>query len=105
MPYLNQGEFYSEYGKYDVSITLPENYVLMATGDLQNQEEIEFLNEKVKLTEKLIAENKLPVKDSMGKANMVFPKSSEKLKTVRFKQENVHDFAWFADKRYHVLKG
>jgi len=105
MPYLNQGEFYSEYGKYDVSITLPENYVLMATGDLQNQEEIEFLNKKVKLTEKLIAENKLPVKDSMGQTNMVFPKSSKKLKTVRFKQENVHDFAWFADKRYHVLKG
>ena len=26
-------------------------------------------------------------------------------KTIRFVQENVHDFGWFADKRYHVLKG
>ena len=34
----------------------------MLTGDLQNQEEIEFLNEKVKLTERLIAENKLLLK-------------------------------------------
>jgi len=24
---------------------------------------------------------------------------------VRFTQENVHDFAWFADKRFEVLKG
>ncbi|RYZ91946.1 MAG: M1 family peptidase, partial [Moraxellaceae bacterium] len=27
MPYLDQGEFYSEFGKFDVSITLPDNYV------------------------------------------------------------------------------
>ena len=60
LPYLNQGEFYSEFGKYDVSITLPENYVIMATGDLQNQEEVDFLNKKAKLIEKLIEENSLP---------------------------------------------
>ena len=36
---------------------------------------------------------------------MSFPKSSVEKKTLRFIQKNVHDFAWFADKRYHVLKG
>ena len=105
LPYLNQGEFYSEFGKYDVSITLPDNYVIMATGDLQNTEEVEFLNKKAILTEKLIEENKLPITDSLGKKDMSFPKSSTQHKTVRFIQNDVHDFAWFADKRYHVLKG
>ena len=105
MSYLDQGEFYSEFGNYDVSITVPKNYVLMATGDLQNKEELEFLNEKSELTSQLIEENKLPVRDSFGRKDMSFPKSSVKKKTLRFVQKNVHDFAWFTDKRYHVLKG
>ena len=39
MPYLNQGEFYSEYGSFDVKITLPKDYRIMATGDLMDGEE------------------------------------------------------------------
>ena len=38
MPYLDMGEFYSEFGTFDVKITLPENYRIMATGDLVNGE-------------------------------------------------------------------
>ena len=105
MSYLDQGEFFSEFGNYDVSITVPKNYVLMATGDLQNKGELEFLNEKAELTSQLIKENKLPVRDSLGRKDMSFPKSSVEKKTLRFIQKNVHDFAWFTDKRYHVLKG
>jgi len=95
MPYLNQGEFYSEFGSYDVSITLPANYVVGATGDLQNQKEIDWLN---KLAEETIKINSFNRKDKS------FPESSTELKTIRFIQNNIHDFAWFADKRFHVLK-
>jgi hypothetical protein len=94
MPYLNQGEFYSEYGSFDVTITLPENYVVGATGDLQTAAEINYLNERVALTQ----QGKLP------KTN-AFPTSATAKKTIRYTQSNVHDFAWFADKRWHVLKG
>ena len=44
MPYLDQGEFYSEFGSYDVSITLPDNYIVGATGNLVNEDEIKRLN-------------------------------------------------------------
>ena len=39
MAYLNMGEFYSEFGTFDVKITLPKDYRLMATGDLVNGED------------------------------------------------------------------
>ena len=40
MPYLDQGEFYSEFGDFDVRITVPEKYVVASTGELQNEERI-----------------------------------------------------------------
>ncbi len=102
MPYLEQGEFYSEFGSFDVSISLPKNYVLAATGDrYDNETEEAFLNQKVLETEK-----KIKTINSEGfKKDMSFPASDKEYKTVRFKQEKVHDFAWFADKRYNVLRG
>ena len=103
MPYLTQGEFYSEYGSFDVSITLPENYVVGATGDLQTESEIEFLGKKVKETEAYFENTDVNSKFAWKQSD--FPESSDKIKTIRYTQSNVHDFAWFADKRYKVLKG
>lgn len=36
MPYLDQGEFFSEFGNYVVNITVPENYKVAATGQRTN---------------------------------------------------------------------
>src|ERR1035437_7494628 len=96
MPYLDQGEFYSEYGSFDVSITLPANYVVGATGILQNEEEKKWLNNIVADT----AWMRIP--DYLREG---FPASSKQMKTLRYTENNIHDFAWFADKRFHVLKG
>jgi len=32
LPYLNQGEFYNDFGDYDVTITVPEDYIIASTG-------------------------------------------------------------------------
>ncbi|MGA2407157.1 MAG: M1 family metallopeptidase [Bacteroidales bacterium] len=96
MPYLDQGEFYSEYGSFDVSITLPANYIVGATGNLQNEEEKKWLD-------MLSADTSwMRTPDYSGED---FPPSLKQMKTLRYRENNIHDFAWFADKRFHVLKG
>ncbi|NQX98649.1 MAG: M1 family metallopeptidase, partial [Flavobacteriales bacterium] len=106
MPYLDQGEFYSEFGTFDVYITLPENYVVAATGDLINEEkELNWLNEKAMTTKSKIETSEIIFINKAGVPIMDFPPSSNTTKTLHYHQEKVHDFAWFADKRYHVLKG
>ncbi len=104
MPYLNQGEFYSEYGSFDVSITLPENYVVGATGDLQTASELAFLNERAVKTAENVQKGTNYTEFGAVSEKNGFPESSATTKTIRYKQSNVHDFAWFADKRFNVLK-
>ena len=67
MPYLDQGEFYSEFGNYHVEINLPSNYKVASTGTLRNSSE------------------------------------KDNIKSLIYEQENIHDFAWFADKEFEVL--
>jgi len=102
MSYLNIGEFYSEFGSFDVSITVPKNYVVAASGDLvaptgdllANEEETAFIIERIAYSTEYLK----------GKPESIdtFPQSSSIFKTVRYKLDNVHDFAWFADKRYLI---
>lgn len=104
MPYLNQGEFYSEFGSFDVEITLPENYVVGATGDLQTQSEMDFLDARAVKTGDAVARGEQYYEFNSNIKENGFPESSSKMKTIRYTQKNVHDFAWFADKRFNVLK-
>lgn len=39
-PYLGQGEFYLEYGDYNLSVTVPAGYIVAGTGSLQNPQEV-----------------------------------------------------------------
>jgi len=96
MSYLDQGEFYSEFGSFEVNITLPANYIVGATGNLQNQPEIEMLD-------KLASDTVWFKKTDL--AGTRFPTSLKQTKTLRYAANQVHDFAWFADKRFHVSKG
>ena len=106
MPYLEIGEFYSEFGRFDVSITLPENYVVGATGVLQTPSEIAFLRQKEAETRQEIERRNqsLDPQGARKSTKAAFPPSAAATKTLRYIAENVHDFAWFADKRFFVLK-
>lgn len=111
MPYLEQGEFYSEFGTFDVRITAPANYVIAATGELQNEEEKKWLlsrqvqenesnGKKQTQTKKPCTSKSLsPKTKQQSTVNKLKDTST---KTLRYLQNNVHDFAWFADERFIV---
>ncbi|MBN2892636.1 MAG: M1 family metallopeptidase [Bacteroidales bacterium] len=89
MPYLNQGEFYSEFGNFDVYITVPKQYVVAATGNLQNNAEIKWLAE-------------LALTQSKG-SELVNPVLGD-IKTLHYSEQKIHDFAWFCSEKYYVDK-
>ncbi|MCK4903447.1 MAG: M1 family metallopeptidase, partial [Candidatus Marinimicrobia bacterium] len=109
MPYLDMGEFYSEFGTFDVKITLPQDYRIMATGDLINGEaEYAWLDSLATAGDSLHALDEKAFKKEL-KTMMKGKEENDTLevayKTLHFHQEQVHDFAWFADPRWIVRKG
>ncbi|NOZ03183.1 MAG: hypothetical protein GXO92_01050 [FCB group bacterium] len=115
MPYLDQGEFYSEFGSFDVYITLPENYRIMATGILvDGEEEYAWLDSLALAGDALYDLDKKAFKKKIRELEKSRKKKgkdkSQKatdtvLKTLHFRQDKVHDFAWFADPNWIVRKG
>jgi len=90
IPYLEMGEFYSEYGNFTVSITTPSAYVIGATGTMQNQNELNVYRD-------LGGKNFLTTKNKK-----FIPLDNQPTKTLTYKADNVHDFAWFADKDFII---
>jgi len=106
--YLNQGEFYGEYGDFDVHITVPERFVVDATGRLQdNPAEERFMQAIIDSTQQL-----LQIKDKGArqefirrwKENKKRTLNYEKTKTLRYVAHNVHNFAWFCGLDYMLLR-
>lgn len=102
MPYLDQGEFYSEFGNYKVSITLPENYVVAATGELQNATEKDWLKTRSSYNGELIKAKDKSADGKLSTNSQIDPPSAINIKKLEFRQDKVHDFAWFADKKFIV---
>jgi hypothetical protein len=89
-PYLEMGEFYSEYGKFTVNITTPSQYVIGATGTMQNEDELKYYKD-------------LGRKNYTTSNNKKYsPLTTATKKTISYKGENIHDFAWFADKDFII---
>ncbi|RYY54470.1 MAG: M1 family peptidase, partial [Chitinophagaceae bacterium] len=103
MPYLDQGEFFSEFGTYTVSITTPSNYVIAATGNMDpDYQEFKFLRSRVDYSWQPIVTKVKTKSGQVKKTIQLFPQSDAATKTIHFSENNIHDFAFFADKRFIV---
>jgi hypothetical protein len=49
-PYIGAGEFYLEYGSFDVRITVPASYLVAATGQLRNADSVLTATERARLS-------------------------------------------------------
>ncbi len=100
-PYLGNGEFYLEYGRFDVSLTVPEGWIVAATGELQNPEEVLSPETRARLRRALERDDVVHVvtEADFGAGNATQRAPGGQL-TWRFVGRDVRDFAWAASDRY-----
>ena len=99
-PFYGQGEFYLNFGSYDVSITVPWNHIVDATGTLQNPNDVLTATQRQRLAAAYTSETPVFIvraDEVMTAASR--PRTSGML-TWRFTADNVRDFAWVSSKTY-----
>ena len=94
--HLNR-EFYNEFGTWDVELTFSSNYIVEATGVLQNESEVLPPDLKEKLDIKNFAKTKWNSKPSV-----IIPYDSASRKTWIYHAENVHNFAFTASPLFRI---
>lgn len=92
-PFLGAGEFYQEYGDFQVALTVPDNFVMTATGTLQNPDAVLTREQQSRLALADASEEAVAIVTAAeARANRDRRPSSTK--TWRFAAENVRDFAF-----------
>jgi len=100
-PYLGDGEFYVDYGDFDVDITVPPQWVVVGTGTLMNPEDV-LRPEQVSLLASAPALDTIVqiVTAEDITAGTVTKDSEGRRLTWRFHADNVRDFAFAASSKY-----
>ena len=90
-------EFYGDFGSFDVTLNFANDYVVAATGKLQNEEEVLPPDLREKLDIKNFAD-----KPWGEKPSVITPYEEGVRKEWHFYAENVHDFAFTANPNYRI---
>jgi len=96
MPYLGSGEFYTDFGNYDVSITVPRDYIVSGSGALMNASEVLTQTQQQRLDQAMSSDEPVWIiePDEVGSDELRPGVASEF--TWQFRIENARTFAWAA---------
>jgi hypothetical protein len=95
-PFIGAGEFYLEYGTFDVRLTVPSRYIVAATGVLQNPEQVLTSAQRERLGRALQSDSPVAVIAAGEAGTAATRPRTDGSMTWHFRAENVRDFAFAA---------
>jgi len=95
LPYIGAGEFYLEYGDFDVRLTVPATFIVASTGTLENPADVLTESQRVRLLQAQRGGDPVAIitADEAGNAARTRPTASGSL-TWHFRASNVRDVAF-----------
>ena len=97
--FIGRGEFTLEFGNYDVSLTVPADHIVSATGVLQNPKDVLTAEQQRRLEQAKTAERTVFVVTEEEALENEKAGTSDS-KTWRFTAKNVRDFAWASSRKF-----
>jgi hypothetical protein len=92
-PYLGVSEFYDEFGDYDVTLTVPGGWTVMATGELANPGEVWSAQTRARVAAAATADSVVRVATVADRAAGTVTAPGARL-SYRFVAREVRDFTW-----------
>ncbi|MFT7352116.1 MAG: hypothetical protein ACI9XR_001886 [Flavobacterium sp.] len=93
-PYLGAGEFYLEYGDFDIAITSPASHIVVCSGELQNPTEV-YTAEQLKRWDEAKKSDKTVMIRSEAEVTSATSRPTGKSNlTWKFKIKNARDASW-----------
>lgn len=93
IPYTGPGEFYREFGNYQVEITAPANHIVVLGGELQNPQEV-FTAEQFKRYENAKNSDQTVIIRSAQEVAQANSRPNKKSLTWKYILNNAQDIAW-----------
>ncbi|MGV3629681.1 MAG: M1 family metallopeptidase [Bacteroidota bacterium] len=97
--FLGSGEFTLPFGDYEVSITVPEDHVVAATGELQNAGDVMTSEQRNRMKSAYTAAEPVQI-ITQKEAEENEKEGTTKNKTWKFKATNVRDFAFASSRKF-----
>ena len=100
-PYLGQGEFYLEYGDFNVEITLPSGYIVASTGTLTNPRDVLTSTQIARLAQAIKSATPVNIVTLAEiQSGAARPRGTAGTLTWKFSAKMVRDVAWAASPEY-----
>ena len=100
LPYLGAGEFYLEYGTFDVHINVPSNHLVVCSGALLNPEDVYTKTQQERLKQAASSDETVLIRsaEEINDPNSR-PQEKDRL-TWKFRIEKSRDVAWSTSKAF-----
>ncbi|MFI4881070.1 MAG: M1 family metallopeptidase [Phycisphaerales bacterium JB064] len=96
LPYAGSGEFYTNFGDYEVNITVPRSYLVAGSGELQNPREVLTQTQRQRLDEAMKSRETVMIRSAEEVGDPASRPSGDGPLTWKFKGDNIRTFAWAA---------
>jgi hypothetical protein len=98
--FLGEGEFALTFGNYDVKLTVPEDHMVAATGELKNAKEVLSEAEFGRFQRAKSSFDSTIFIRTESEARIIEQSKSSNKKTWSFNAENVRDFAFASSRKF-----
>ena len=101
-PYLGAGEFYLEYGDFDVSIIAPVNHIVVCSGELQNPSEVYTAEQQKRWALAKSSDKTVMIRSAEEVTNPSSRPLGKTTLTWKFKIKNARDVSWASSPSFIV---